>query len=121
MNELLAGRRILVVEDEVMIRVTMEDLLADLGCEMVAAAATAEAAIAFLDVHVFDAALLDLNLDGVSSRVVAEMLAARGVPFVCATGNHGDMWEGFRNRPVLRKPFSHDGLVAILAGLLLAR
>jgi CheY-like chemotaxis protein len=118
MDELLAGRRILVVEDEVMLRVTIEDILADLGCEMVAAAATVETAITLINGQVFDAALLDLNLNGDSSRAVAETLAARGVPFVFATGNRGDMWDGFRDRPVLRKPFSHDDLVAILAHLL---
>lgn len=117
MNELLAGRRILVVEDEVMLRVTIEDFLADLGCEMVAAAATVETAIALINEQVFDAALLDLNLNGDSSRAVAETLAARGVPFVFATGNRGDMWDGFRDRPVLRKPFRHDDLVAILVRL----
>jgi CheY-like chemotaxis protein len=119
MNELLAGRRILVVEDEVMLRVTMEDFLADLGCKMVAAAATTEDAIVLINGQVFDAALLDINLNGKSSLVVAETLAARGVPFVFMTGNRGDMWDGFRDRPILRKPFRHDDLIPILARILI--
>lgn len=118
MDKPLVGRRILVVEDEVMIRVTIEDLLADLGCEMLAAAATVETAVALINKQVFDAALLDLNLNGDSSRAVAEALATHGVPFAFATGNRGDMWDGFRDRPVLRKPFSHSDLVAVLSRLL---
>jgi CheY-like chemotaxis protein len=118
MNKPLSGRRILVVDDEMLIRITIEDVLADLGCESVIAAATTEMAVALVDEQVFDAAVLDINLNGTSSRIVADALAARGVPFVIATGNRGEVWEGFRDRAVLRKPFKYDQLVESLASLL---
>jgi CheY-like chemotaxis protein len=118
MNSLLSGRRMLVVEDEMLIRMTIEDMLADLGCQSVTATGASDKAIDLIDEQVFDAALLDMNLNGGSSRTVADALAAHGVPFVFATGNRGDLWDGFRDRAVLRKPFKHVELVEILTHLL---
>ena len=119
MNKPLSGRSILVVEDETILRMTIEDVLADFGCESVTATGTAEKAVALVEGQVFDAAVLDLNLNGTSSRPVAYALAARGVPFVVATGNTGgDMEDVFRDRAVLRKPFNYDELVATLTRLL---
>ena len=89
MNKLLSGRRVLVVEDEMMILMIIEDMLADLGCESVTAAATVDQALALIDAQVFDAAMLDMNLNGNKSHAVADALAARGVPFVFSTGYSG--------------------------------
>ena len=118
MDKLLSGRRILIVEDEMLLLMTIEDVLADLGCETVISASTVDKAIGRIDRQVFDAAVLDMNLNGTSSHAVAEALAARGVPFVVATGNRDDMWDGFRDRAVVRKPFKYDELVEILMRLL---
>ncbi|WP_192362687.1 response regulator [Mesorhizobium mediterraneum] len=119
MDDLLSGRSVLVVEDEMLILMMIEDMLADLGCESVTAAATIDKALALIDEHVFDAAMLDMNLNGDDSLKVADALAARGVPFVYCTGNNG---HGMRvdpaNTPVLRKPFSFEELTAILTRLL---
>lgn len=117
MDKLLSGRRILVVEDEILIRITIEDMLADLGCESVSATATADKALALVDEQIFDAAMLDMNLNGASSRSVADALAERDVPFVMATGNRGDMWDGFPDCAVLRKPFKYAELVEIFTRL----
>ena len=118
MKKMLSGRRILVVEDEALIRMTLEDALADMGCESVTATATADQGVTLVQGQLFDAALLDINLNGGTSRTVADALSARGVPFVVATGNRGEMQEGFRDRPVLRKPFNYAELVDILTRLL---
>ena len=72
MNELLSGRRILVVEDEILLSLTIEDMLADFGCKSVTAATTSEMAVALVEGQVFDAAVLDMTLNGESSRTVAE-------------------------------------------------
>ena len=64
MDKLLSGRRVLVVEDEMLILMMIEDMLADLGCESVTAAATVDQALALIDAQVFDAAMLDMNLNG---------------------------------------------------------
>jgi CheY-like chemotaxis protein len=117
-DKLLSGRRVLVVEDEMLILFMIEDLLADLGCESVSSAATVEKALALIDEQVFDVVMLDMNLKGNDSHPVAEALSARGTPFIYSTGNTGhDLREGFSDRPVLRKPFKSDELVAILARL----
>ena len=118
MDKVLSGRRILIVEDEILLLMTIEDVLADLGCESVVSASTVDRAISLIDRQVFDAAVLDMTLNGTSSHAVAEALAARGVPFVIATGNRDNTWDGFRDRVVIRKPFKYDALVEILARLL---
>ena len=118
MDKLLSGRRVLVVEDEMMVLMMIEDMLADLGCESVSAAARVDQAIALIDAQDFDAALLDMNLDGTKSHAVADALAARGVPFAFSTGYSGhDTRDGYRDRPVLKKPFRDEELAAILTRL----
>lgn len=102
-----------------MVLIMIEDMLADLGCESVAAAATVDQALALMDAQVFDAAMLDMNLNGEKSFAVADALAARGVPFAFSTGYSGeDMRDGYRNRPILKKPFRYVDLVEMLARLL---
>ena len=120
-DKFLSGRRVLVVEDELLVLMMIEDMLADLGCESVTVATTIEQALALIDTQVFDAAMLDMNLNGNQSHSVAEALVARGVPFVYATGNIGrDMRYGYRDRPVLKKPFEFEELVRSLRPLLSA-
>jgi CheY-like chemotaxis protein len=119
MNKLLSGRRILVVEDEMLIVMMIESMLTDLGCDSVTAAATVAQAVALIEGQVFDAAMLDVNLNGTNSRPVADALAARGVPFFFSTGNGGHhTMDGYGDQAILRKPFMHDDLAAILTGLL---
>jgi CheY-like chemotaxis protein len=115
----LAGQRILVVEDEMIILLMIEDVLADHGCESVTAAGTVARALALIDSQKFDVAMLDVNLNGNPSYPIADALAGRGVPFFFATGygDHG-LKESYRDRAVLRKPFNGEHLVAMmLAGL----
>ena len=85
------------------------------------AAATVEKALRLIEAQVFDAAILDLNLGGKDTHPVADALAARGVPFVFATGySSRQMRPEDHDRPVLRKPFLDKQLAAILARLLSA-
>ena len=101
-----------------MVLMMIEDMLADLGCDSVSAAASVDQAIALIDAQDFDAALVDMNLNGTKSHAVADALAARGVPFAFSTGYSGhDMRDGYRDRPVLKKPFRDEELAAILTRL----
>jgi CheY-like chemotaxis protein len=119
MVKLLAGRRVLVVEDEMLVLMMIEDMLADLGCDCVAAAATVDQALALIDGENFDAALLDLNLNGRDSHSVADALAARDVPFAFSTGySEQHLGESGHDRPVLRKPFKYEELGEILTRVL---
>ena len=118
MNKLLYGRRVLVVEDEMLVHLMMESMLADLGCESIVSAATVDQALALIDGQALDAALLDMNLNGNKTYRVADALAARGVPFAFVTGYGGfDIRESDRDRPLLRKPFVFERLFEILTGL----
>jgi CheY-like chemotaxis protein len=118
MNKLLSGRRVLVIEDEMLVLIMIEDMLADLGCNSVTSAATIDKALALIEAQAFDFVMLDVNLNGRDSQPVAEALSARGVPVVYSTGNtdHGPR-DGYSGRPVLRKPFKYEDLVAILTHL----
>jgi CheY-like chemotaxis protein len=119
MDDLLAGRHILVVEDEMLVLLVIEDMLADLGCTSVSAAANVDQALALIDGQVFDAALVDVNLDGRKSYKVADALAAHGVPMAFSTGYSGESLEdGYRDRPVLGKPYRSADLVKVLVRLL---
>jgi CheY-like chemotaxis protein len=116
MNKTLSGRRVLVVEDEMLVVMMIEDMLAELGCESVTVAATVAQAVALIGEQSFDVAMLDMNLGGNSSLAVAKLLSARGIPFAFSTGNTGrDMWDGFGDRAVLRKPFLCKELGDVLA------
>lgn len=119
MNNLLCGRRVLVVEDEMMVLMNIEGALADMGCTIVSAAATADDALVLLRTGCFDFGMLDVNLGGHSSYPVADALALRSIPFVFSTGYGEHGIEGrFADRPVLRKPYSDQQLCAALARLL---
>lgn len=101
-----------------MLFMMMEEMLTDLGA-CVTAATTVRQALAKIDGQEFDIATLDLNLDGDESYPVADMLAARGVPFVFSTGySQKSLRDGYRDRPVLRKPFKDRDLIDTVARLL---
>jgi len=118
-DKLLSGRRVLVVEDEMLVLMNIEDMLADLGCESVTAAATVDQAMALIEAQVFDAAMLDMNLNGTKSFPVADKLAALGVPFVFSTGYSAqDMRAGYGDRALLRKPIRYQELVEVFTHLL---
>jgi CheY-like chemotaxis protein len=115
----LSAKRILVVEDELMIRLLLEDMLAELGCTVAAAAARIDEALEAARTAEFDLAILDVNLNGQPIVPVADVLVARDRPFIFATG-YGEQGlpESYRGRPTLKKPFQIDGLSRILESVL---
>ena len=107
----MAGRRILVVEDETIIAMTIEDALHDLGCVVVGPVGKLDAALLLARDEALDAAVLDVTIRGGKVYPVAEELRARGVPFVLASG-YGD-WalpDSLQNMPRLTKPFTEHEL-----------
>ena len=114
-----SAMRILIVEDEMMIRMLLEDMLGELGYTIAAQVGRIDEALDAVKNGDFDVAILDVNLNGENTGPVAEALAARGTPFVFATGyaEHG-LPEAFRDRPTLKKPFQMDGLNRLLQGAL---
>jgi CheY-like chemotaxis protein len=110
-----AAKRVLVVEDELMIRMLLEDMLGELGYTVAAEAAHLDEALEATRSADFDLAILDVNLDGQPISPVVEALVARGTPFVFATG-YGErgLPEPYRGRPTLKKPFQIEGLKQML-------
>jgi CheY-like chemotaxis protein len=98
------AKRILVVEDEPMIRMLLEDMLGELGYTVAAEAARIEEALEATKNADFDLAILDADLNGQPALPVADALVTRGTPFVFATG-YGEVPEPHRGRPMLTKPF----------------
>ena len=117
--ELLSGRRVLVVEDEMMVLMVIEYMLADLGCRSVTAAATVAQALTLIAGQIFDAAVLDVNLAGAKSYPVADRLADLGVPFIFSTGySDQGMQESYLHRPMLKKPYQFRELSDMFARVL---
>lgn len=115
----LRGKRILIVEDEPIVAMAVEDILLDLGCDVVGPAYTLGQALDLVEKETFDAAVLDINLHGERSYPAAEALASLGVPFAFATGyapyrSHFDTTIA----PVLEKPYSRAQLEALLRRIL---
>src|SRR5271165_2727216 len=106
-----AGKRVLVVEDEMMIRMLLEGMLDDLGHTVAGEAGEIDEAIALATQADFDVALLDVNLNGRPITPVVEILVKRGVPFVFASG-YGERGvpEAYRGSPTLQKPFQVEAL-----------
>jgi CheY-like chemotaxis protein len=118
--ERLAGRRILVVEDDYLVGLILVDLLEDAGAKVLGPIGSVEEAITFLEDggEAFDSAVLDVNLHGRKSYPIADALTARSVGFVFATGYGGGALEDrFQRHPRCEKPFDHGALVSALADL----
>lgn len=78
--------RIIIIEDEPLIALDLQDLLVDAGFEIAGVAGKLENALALIESTVFDAAIVDANLGGVSSSPAATALTTRGLPFIVLSG-----------------------------------
>jgi CheY-like chemotaxis protein len=118
MSELL-GLRVFLVEDESGVAMLIEDMLEELGCELVASVAHLAQAFDVTESTVFDVAILDVNVSGEQVFPLASALAVRGIPIVFSTGyGMAGIPEDMRVYPVLAKPFSFDDLKRILVSAL---
>ena len=119
---ILSGLKVLVVEDEAIIAMLVEDLLGDMGCEVVGPAGELAQAFALAEREAFDCAILDVNLGGQRVDPFVDMLKARGAPFIFATG-YGlqGVREEDRAWPILLKPINGRRLGEALERLGLGR
>lgn len=115
----IAGKRILVVEDEAFIAMEIESELSQAGMEVVGPAASVDAALRLVESEPFEAALLDANLAGRSVEAVAAALVRKRVPFGFATGyGRQGLPQAFQDTPMLRKPFTAEQLLGFMDALL---
>lgn len=110
----LAGKRVLIVEDEPILAMALEDMLIALGCEIVGPASRLQPALRLAAETELDAAILDINLHGEHSHPVADVLCGRGVPLLFATGYGAAHADGYEQVPVLPKPYRLQQLAALL-------
>jgi two-component sensor histidine kinase/ActR/RegA family two-component response regulator len=119
-SDALAGLRVLVVEDQLVIAMDVEAVLADHGVKAIDTAATSSEALRILSSNPPDVAVLDVNLGQGTSIPVAEELRRQRIPFVFATG-YGDtamIPQSLAGAPVVRKPHDPATLVAAVAASL---
>lgn len=99
-------KRVLVVEDEMLVAMMVEDMLAELGHEVVGPAMRLEAALSLARNATIDIAVLDVNLGGAKSFPIADVLKGRGIPFLFATGyGRKGVDAAYKDAIVLDKPF----------------
>src|ERR1700730_11284151 len=105
------AKRVLIVEDELMIRMLLADMVGELGYTIAAEAAQIEEALEGARHTELDLATRDVNLNGSAIPPVADALGERGRAFIFVTGYSGPaVAELHANRPVLKKPFQLDHL-----------
>ena len=114
----LSKRRILIVEDEILIALFLEEILEELGCVVIGIATGREEGLELIDANLgaLDATMLDINLgDDTTSHDLAAALAAAGVPFIVTTGyDEAPQLVGLESRPRLEKPYDKDGVARAL-------
>jgi CheY-like chemotaxis protein len=114
----LAGLRLLVVEDEALVAMMVETILADLGCAVVGPVGRLAAALELVATEALDGAIVDVNVGGEQAYPLADALSAAGVPFVFATGyGRAGIDQRYAGVPVLQKPFEEAALERAVAGL----
>lgn len=117
----IGGKKVLIVEDEMLVAMNLEDLLIELGADVVGPAMRIETALELARTAAIDVAVLDINLHGGRSYPVAELLCDRGIPFIFATGyGHAEDQERFARVLTLAKPYRPtelaDALEAAIGG-----
>jgi len=111
----LAGLRILVVEDEMLVALLVEDYLYDNGCEVVGPAATLSEALRMARTESFHAAVMDVNIGGEKAYPVAEALEGLGIPFLFVSGyGQSAVPASHPHWRVCAKPFRGEDMVKML-------
>jgi DNA-binding response OmpR family regulator len=118
MEQVLSDCRVLVVEDEFFLALELEDALTMAGADVVGPLPDLGSALAQASEGGFDVAVVDLNLRGGLSFALADVLTAKGIPFVFATAYAPAQFPvAHRSRLILEKPYNPEVLIATLADL----
>ena len=120
---LLEGLRVLVVEDNLLLAEVTKLLLEESGCQVVGPAGWLQRGLELAKHKPLDGALLDINLHGEMSFPIAEVLSARGVPFVFVTGyeDRSIVPLAYRSAPRLDKPVADERLMEVMVAAFTAK
>ena len=111
--------RVLFVEDDAIVSMLIEDMLLDLGVEVVGPAYKIDDALALARSAEIEAAVLDINIGGQLTYPVADILQGRGIPVIFATGYGSTaLPERFRGTPTLHKPFDRSRFEEVMQAAL---
>lgn len=106
---------VFLVEDEVMIRMMVADMLEELGYTVAAEAGEIDEAMQLAQSTYYDLAILDVNVNGKVISPVADLLKTLNRPFIFATGyGFSGLPEEYRDRPSLQKPFQLETLSKVI-------
>ena len=109
------SRRLLLVEDEVLVGILMREMLEDMGFSIGEPCQTLGDALSVVEAEAFDGAVLDVNLNGVLIYPLADLLVARNVPFVFVTGYSADAVDRrFAKVPIVQKPVTSEALAKVV-------
>lgn len=115
----IAGRRILVVEDERLIALDVQDILEGWGCTVLGPVATTAAALQLIEDDRPDVAILDVHLDGETSEQIADALRVQGHPFLVMTAyQRSHLPDALADAPLMCKPVDERKLLRELSTLL---
>lgn len=118
MRRSVQRKRLLIVEDESLVALTMADQIAELGYAVAGPACTMSEARQLADTAAIDGALLDLNMNGVLSHEIADILSRREIPFMFITGYVKPPVGVYKNIHVLQKPFKLIDLMHAIESVL---
>lgn len=105
------ARRVLIVEDEALIAMYVEDVISKFGYSVAGVVSSLEDALAFIETHAIDTAVLDINLKGKLVFPLADALMQREIPFVFASSyGEGAVPARYRIGPIVQKPFAASEL-----------
>lgn len=110
------GRRILLVEDDVLIGMMLADMFDALGYPEPVQSASVEDALTAIAADPIDAALVDINLGDAKGWPVADALAARDIPFAFTSGGGDVIPPAHADRKLVSKPFRLSEIEAVLDG-----
>jgi DNA-binding response OmpR family regulator len=115
------NNNVLIVEDEQLLALMLEDLLLDTG-HRVAHAGTLDDAFALVEREHFDAAILDINIQGKEVFPLASRLRELHTPFVFASANDAArIGSEFSDEQLIAKPYTIDQVQRSLARMLAPR
>jgi DNA-binding NtrC family response regulator len=119
MRNALAGRTVLILEDEYLLASALQDAVEQMGAMVIGPFSRVQQALQSIDDgHVPDVGLLDVNLGSEYSYPLADLLAERGIPTVLITGyDTSALPEAYRSLSYLRKPFDLASITSALDGL----